>query len=397
MTLDRRRFLAASLGGLAATVPTLRPLSAATGGPEIVLGTHLPLSGPGSVVTTAVRNGLQMRIDVANEGGGIHGRRLRLIVEDNAGQPSQAVRAVDKLIHRDSVLALMCPWGSGTNLATMKRITDGGTVCFSPFAAAALLRTAAGDSPLLFTTNPGYDTTTRAGMAWLLRKLEVRRPGYIFDDSHFGESVGKGLTSALAEHGLPLAASAGYKPGEIDLSAAVSRMKSAGTDLIVCASGTRETIAICREVRKLGWTDVQIVSSTVARNGLTAAFGKETVDGLWGFGAWRIPDTMRPGATPSAWAVDYRRRFGVDADDVALWFHDQADWLVAAIADAGPNPTTDRLVAALGRSRYQGASSYGPQHFAGGHVAPEWTRVERIAGGIWTPQSAVLDPARPRG
>ncbi len=53
---------------------------------EIVLGTHLDLSGPVAAGMPHIRNGMQMRIDEVNEAGGINGRKIRLVVEDNAGQ-----------------------------------------------------------------------------------------------------------------------------------------------------------------------------------------------------------------------------------------------------------------------------------------------------------------------
>ncbi|MEO7404245.1 MAG: ABC transporter substrate-binding protein, partial [Burkholderiales bacterium] len=65
---------------------------------EIVLGSHLDLSGPVAAGMPMIRNGMQMRIDEANEAGGVNGRKLRLIVEDNASQPAQGVRAVQKLV-----------------------------------------------------------------------------------------------------------------------------------------------------------------------------------------------------------------------------------------------------------------------------------------------------------
>jgi len=64
---------------------------------EIVLGTHLDLSGPVAAGMPSIRNGMQMRLDEANDAGGVNGRKFRLVVEDNGSQPQMAVRAMDKL------------------------------------------------------------------------------------------------------------------------------------------------------------------------------------------------------------------------------------------------------------------------------------------------------------
>jgi len=87
-----------------------------------------------------------MRFDEANEAGGINGRKVRLIVEDNGSQPQLAVRAVDKLIRSDDVFAIVNAFGSGTNAAVVKRAVDAGVLYFSPWGAAAVLQKIAGNS-----------------------------------------------------------------------------------------------------------------------------------------------------------------------------------------------------------------------------------------------------------
>jgi len=84
---------------------------------EIVVGSHLDLSGPVAAGMPQLRNGMQMRFDEANDAGGINGRKFRLIVEDNAYAPATAVRAVQKLVERDQVFAVFQPFGTGTGVA----------------------------------------------------------------------------------------------------------------------------------------------------------------------------------------------------------------------------------------------------------------------------------------
>ena len=94
----------------AALLATMLASTAHSGGvtdKEIVLGTHMDLSGPVAAGMPQLRNGMQMRIDEINEAGGINGRKLRIVVEDNGSQPQLAVRAVDKLIRSDDVFAIV--------------------------------------------------------------------------------------------------------------------------------------------------------------------------------------------------------------------------------------------------------------------------------------------------
>ena len=164
MTLNRRTILKTSLAAAAPGALWTSARAAGVGDKELVLGTHLDLSGPVAIAMPVIRNGMQMCVDEINEAGGIHGRKIRLVIEDNASQPPQAVRAVDKLIRKDEVFAMMCPFGSGANVATVKKAVDAGVICYAPYEASALVRQAAGPTPLLFTTNLNYDSTTSAAV-----------------------------------------------------------------------------------------------------------------------------------------------------------------------------------------------------------------------------------------
>mgnify|MGYP003951452807 CR=1 FL=1 len=128
---------------LAAAMATGIACAASAGGvtdTEIVVGTHLDLSGPVAAAMPPLRNGMQMRLDEANEAGGVNGRKFRLVVEDNAGQPQMAVRVVDKLIRQDDVFAILNPFGSGANAAVVKRSVDAGVIYFAPWAASAVIQ-----------------------------------------------------------------------------------------------------------------------------------------------------------------------------------------------------------------------------------------------------------------
>lgn len=394
MTLRRRTLLSSGLAGLA---PAFLALPARAGGisdKKIVIGTHLDLSGPVSVAAPPIRNGLQMRVDELNEAGGLHGRKIRFVIEDNASQASQAVRAVDKLIRRDEIFAMLCPFGSGPTVATAKKLVDAGIVCFAPYAASALVRQAAGNSPLLFTNNIHYDTSTAAGIRWAVENLGSKKVGFIYQEGPFGDLVGKGVKSALQARKLTLVAEASYKVGDIDFSSQVARMKAAGADLIVAATTTRETIAVAAEVKKLGWTDVNVLTSSPGRAELTATLGKASVEGLYGIGTWRITPADQVSAAEKTWADSYRKRFKLEPQDISLAFYDYASWFFQGVEAAGRTLTTDSLVKALQASKYRGLSSYDAQHYSNGHVDPEWIQVEQVVKGQWIGRSGVLDPAK---
>ena len=398
MNIRRRTVLSGALSGtLAGLAPALFTGSAHAAGvsdKELLLGTHLDLSGPVAVAIPPLRNGLEMRIAEANEAGGIQGRKIRLVVEDNASQPAQAVRAVDKLLKKDEVFAMLCPFGSGANVATAKRVLDAGVLVFAPYGASALIRQAAGANPLLFTTNLDYDTTTAAGVRWAIAQLGSRKVGLIYQEGSFGELVGKGVKAALAGRNMVLAAEASYKVGDIDFSSQVARMKAAGVDLVVGATTTRETVAVAAEIRKLAWTEAKFLTASPGRANITIDVGKASVEGIYGIGSWKITPPDQWSAKDKAWVESYRRRFNAEPNDSSMLFYDYADWFLQEVNNVGRDLSADKLAQALAKSKFKGMASYDTQHFEHNHIAPEWIRVEQVTNGQWVGRSEVIDPAR---
>lgn len=358
---------------------------------EIVLGTHLDLSGPVAAGMPHLRNGTQMRIDEINEAGGIHGRRIRLVVEDNGSQPQMAVRAVDKLLRSDDVFAIVNAFGSGTNAATVKRVGDAGVLNFAPWGASAVLQKVSGSHPLLFTTVPNYHVTMDKGVNWAILKLGAKRVGYIYQEGPLGELMGAGVKSAIKRNGLELAAEAAYKPGDIDFSSQVARMRAANTELIVIATITRETVGIMSEVKKLGWNNVSVVTGTPGRTGIVLQLGKDNVEGLYGVGSWKA-GTDAPEA--AAWKASFKKRFNnMEPDENALLAYVYADWLLKAIAATGRDLSAEKVARTLQSMEYsdQGLIFYKPVRFTGNHITPEPVQVDQARGGKWVPAGDMVD------
>src|SRR5258708_13239878 len=79
---------------------------------EIVIGTHQDLSGPIKVWGVPVSNGMKMATEEINAAGGINGRKIKLILEDNGNDPKKAVLASQKMVQPAKISPLIVPLGS---------------------------------------------------------------------------------------------------------------------------------------------------------------------------------------------------------------------------------------------------------------------------------------------
>ena len=357
---------------------------------EIVLGTHLDLSGPVAAGMPHIRNGMQMRIDEVNEAGGINGRKIRLVVEDNAGQPQMAVRATDKLLRSDDVFAIVNPFGSGANAASVKKSVDAGVLYFAPWAASAVIQKISGNSPLLFTTVPDYNVVMHKSVEWMIKKYGAKKVGFIYQEGPLGDLMAVGVKSAMKNANLTLVAEAAYKAGDIDFSSQVARMKAAGTDLIVAASLTRETIGIMAEVKKLAWTDVRVMTGNPGRTGVVLALGKDAVEGLYGVGVWKVGTDH---AAVQPWKEKFKKRFAnMEPDENAVLAYDYTDWFLKGVEAAGKDLTAEKVAKALQTIAYddKGLALLKPVHLVKNHIDPESVIVDQVQKGKWVTISDLI-------
>jgi len=327
---------------------------------------------------------MQMRLDEANDAGGVHGRKFRLVVEDNGSQPQMAVRAMDKLLRKDEVFAIVNAFGSGANAAVVKRAVDEGVLYFAPWGASSIIRRTAADSPLLFTTTPNYDGIMNIGVTWMIDQFKSKKVGYIYQEGPLGTLMGEGVKKALTAKGMTYAAEAGYKAGDIDFSSQVARMKAADVDLIVIATITRETIGIMSEVKKLGWNTVRVLTGNPGRTSIVLQLGKENVEGLYGVGTWKLFTATNGPEPVKAWFANYKKKFTNEPDENALLAYAYTDMFVKAVQGAGKDLTAEKVAKFLQTNSFDHPIFYEKQTFVGNHQGPEFVEIDTIRGGAWT-------------
>lgn len=361
---------------------------------EIVLGTHLDLSGPTAAGMPMLRNAMQMRLDEANAAGGVNGRKLRLVVEDNGSQPQQAVRAVQKLIKGDDVFAIVNAFGSGPNAATVKAASDAGVVVFAPWAASAIIQKVGGNSPLVFTTVQNYDSTTAAGLGWAIKQWGVKKVGVIYQEGPFGDLVRAGMNQALKAANMTVAAEAAYKVGDIDFSSQVARLKAADVDLILAGTVVRETIGVMAEVKKLGWSNVKVLTTLPGRSSIVVRLGKDAVEGLYGLGGWQLHDAATKDAGAQKFWAAYKTKFNGEPDENAANAYSYTDWFVSCLQAAGRNLNAQSFATACKGVTHQDFTTYSRQGFANNHVNPEYVGVDVVKGGRWEPVAPAMAISR---
>lgn len=303
---------------------------------EIRLGTHTDLSGPAALYGVAVVNAMRLRLDAVNAAGGIQGRPVRLIVEDHGFQVARAVQAVNKLIQRDRVVAIVGALGVPMNNVALPLQLKAGVPNLFPMAASRSMIQP--HHALKFLSGSLYYDQIRSGLGWMLAEKGKRAICALYQDTDYGAEVLAAIQNALAPQGLALREKVPHKPGDTDLAANVARLRHAGCDLVVLATLFRDTLLAMGAARRSGWQVDFLGPSTVYDYLIEQAPGGVT-DGLYAMASIALPyrDTAAPEVL--AWMDAYKRAYGAEPNAGAIYGAAIIDLAVKALDRAGSNPT----------------------------------------------------------
>lgn len=356
---------------------------------EIAIGTHLDLSGPIASWGIPIRNGMEMRVDEINRAGGIFGRKLTLIVEDTGYDPKRAVLATERLIGQHRIFAMVGSLGAPTTAAAMPVALKRGIPYLVPLTAAEFTYRPYHRLKFSFVT-PNYDAM-RTGVGFLLRDKKAKKVGIIYQNDEYGIGVLSGVEDQLKAAGLSLVRKASYERGAVNFSSQVAKLRSSQAELVALGTTIRETVAIVREARRIGWHPEFLVSGA-GYAAEVAELGKEAMEGLYGVGQTPIPyvDTAPPEIR--SWMRSYRERYGEEGYIQAISGYLAIDLFALGAANAGPDLTADSLIGGLERIHgYQGKFGSAPVTFRpDDHLGTTQAFVAQIRNGRWHPVTGFL-------
>jgi branched-chain amino acid transport system substrate-binding protein len=350
---------------------------------EIVLGMHTDLSGPAATYGVSSSNAVKMRFDEANDKGGIHGRKIRLVVEDTQYQVPRAVQAGTKLINRDRIFAMVAGLGTPMNNALFKDQLDAGVPNLFPLSAARSMFEPF--HKLKFYGAATYVDQVKAGINYFVTKKGKKALCAMYQDTDFGKEVLDGVQAQVDKMKLKLVETATHKPTDQDFTAQITRLKGAGCDLVVLGTIVRDSIVPYATARKIGWTDVDFLGSAATYDLFVAAAQGGVTEGLYAMGLTDMPyrDTLSP--TAQAWFDRYKDRYKVDPNIGAIYGHVAADLTVVALEKTGPELTLDNFVRSLEsirgyRDMFNGPEvNFGPDK----HQGANSSFLAVVKGGRW--------------
>ena len=350
---------------------------------EVVVGSVSDLSGIFAAFGAPAVATAQMHFDAVNAAGGIHGRKIRFVVEDMGYQMPKAIQAYNKLLNRDKVFAMLLSVGTPMNIAGLKLMEPKNVVNLTPLSAARQML----DEPmrLRFMGSASYYEQVRLGAAYMAGTYGLSRACTMYMPTDFGKEIQEAIRDeAEANAALSYVAETTHKPDESDFVGALQKLDAEGCELIGLALGVRQVIAVAGTAKKLGLAHLRFLGSSASFHTVLAAVPGGVTEGLFAAAGWVDLAARADEPEPAAFIAAYQEKFGEFPGTAALIGYIGATGFSRALEKAGPDLTVASFLDAMESLDYHdGLTDNRVSYSADDHVGAEATILSVVEGGRW--------------
>ncbi len=220
------------------------------------IGMSAGLTGYAATVDRAWRDGVQIAVDALNAKGGILGRKVELIVEDNRSEPQDAVTAYRKMISSDNVNVFASGCVSAGNFAAAPLVVRAQT----PMVLCSILPQQPDQVAWAFTTIPPPRFEVETRLDYLKNRTTIKKIGVLHDPSPYANAQSAAAQKEAADYGLEIVGNEQYKTDDADLSVQIQKMYTAGARAIIKIGLGGTTLTAAKNIKQLGLDMIMLTS-----------------------------------------------------------------------------------------------------------------------------------------
>ena len=241
---------------ICATAAALSSITGANAQGVYKIGMSAGLTGYVATVDRAWRDGVEIAIAALNGKGGVMGRKLELVVEDNRSEPQEAVTVYRKMISSDGVNVFVSGCVSAGNFAAAPFVVRSEI----PMVLCSILPPRAEDVKWAFTTipPPRFEVITR--LQYLKDKTQVKKIGVLHDPSPYANLQKSVAEKEAKDYGLEIVGVEQYKTDDADLSVPIQKMYAAGARAILKIGLGGTTLTAAKNIKQLGLDMIMLTS-----------------------------------------------------------------------------------------------------------------------------------------
>lgn len=296
---------------------------------QIVVGYYGDLTGRTSNFGVSTRNGVLMAADEINKAGGINGRQITILSEDDEGRPEKAATVVTKLIDQDRVIALLGEVASGNTLAAAPKAQSARVPMISPSSTNPAV-TQVGDYIFRVCFIDPFQGEVMAKFA--ANTLKARSAAIMLD---FNSPYSRGLTEffekSFTKLGGQVVSKQSYTQGDRDYKGQLTSIRSLNPDVIYVPGYYGEVGVIAKQAKQL-----DIKAPLLGGDGWDAPqlweLGGDSLNGSFMSNHYSVED---PSPAIQKFVADFKARYNIAPDALAALGYDAMRVLADALKRSG--------------------------------------------------------------
>src|SRR6266498_1083613 len=302
---------------------------------SIKVGVIQPLTGAFAASGNYVANGAKIAADEINAKGGVLGKKLELVIEDNKSNPTEAAAVAEKLIVRDKVPVLMGAWGSSFTLAVMPKLMEYKVPMLVETSSSGKITTSG--NPYIFRISPPSSVEASA-FAPTVDKLGIKKVDFLVVNNDWGRGAADDFSKMFKSKGIEVGLVETMDQAMQDMSAQLAKIKGSDADTLIVTTAVEQLTLVFKQMAALGMHRRVITTGGSQNPDQLIEQAGAAVNGtmhLAFFAPWVPEATPFPDATKS-FIAEWKKR-GLPFAGVTESFrgHDGIRTIAAAIEKAG--------------------------------------------------------------
>lgn len=319
----------------------------------IKIGVNEPLTGPFAASGTYVVNGAKIAADEINAKGGLLGKKIELVIEDNKSNPTEAAAVAEKLITADKVPVIMGAWGSSLTLAVMPKLMEYKVPMVVETSSSGKITTSG--NPYIFRISPP-SSVEAAAFKPILPKLSIKKADFLVINNDWGRGAAEDFGKVLKAENIKVGLVETMDQAAQDMSAQLSKIKASDSDTIMVTTAVEQLTLVLKQATALG-IKKQIVTTGGSQNPdqliEQAGLAANGTFHLTTFAPWYPDETPNPPVTKYFLGEWKKRGFNFAGATESFRGYDGIRTIAAAIEKAG-KAEPEAIAAALWQTELLG-------------------------------------------
>ncbi len=317
---------------------------AAADGGKITIGASFPLTGTIAADGQTCVDSINLAIKQANEAGGIDGRKISLVQEDDEGSPTSAKSIANKFVDKNDILAVVSSYNSSCMLAQVDTYKSGHLPAISPVATTPALT---GCSDYFYRTAPN-DSDCGSYAAEFLKKQGITKVALFYENDDYGLGIAEPFQEKCGELGIDVVTVQTYVYGEtVDYSTQLTATSASGAEAIFIAGCVTEQGQICDQRDDYGCGDVMVLCGN---GGYAPALLEYETDGVYVQGEFdkEISEKAKD------FVQTFKAEYGYEPGNWAASAYDAACIIIEAMKNCGGELTREKINEQIAAITYEG-------------------------------------------